>query len=148
MAKFAQHDAVVKFDNASDTLQDVSTSIQSVTMDMTVNGGQFHTLGDRWADSLEGGIMGTVTVNFYDDTSATSFAGYMREWLLHASNKAGVRSMQIQKPDGTSGSTQFDFEVRAGGSVQLVNATAGAGDPQTLTVTLNIDGPVTETTIA
>ena len=92
--------------------------------------------------------MGTVTINYYDDTSATSFAGYMREWLLHATNKAGARSMQIQKPDGTTGSTQYDFEVRSGGSAQIVNATAGSGDPQTLTITLNVDGPVTETTIA
>ncbi len=148
MAKFAQHDAVFKFDNASDTLQDVSTSIQSVTLDVTVNGGQFHTLGDRWADSLEGGIMGTVSVTFYDDDSATSFAGYMREWLLHASNKGGARSMQIQKPDGSTGSTQLDFEVRPGGSVQFANLTAGSGDPQTLTITLNVDGAITETTIA
>lgn len=148
MTTFPSHDAIFKFDNELDTLVDVSDSITSLTLDMTVNGGQFHTLGSRWANSLEGGIMGTVTVNYINDTSSTSFAGLVRSWLLHQTNKAGVRSLQIQQPDGSAGSTQYDLEVYAGGSAQLVNATAGSGDPQSLSITLNISGAVTETTIA
>ena len=137
----------VKLDNASDTLQDVSSSVISGTLDMTVNGAQYHTLGSRWAKANEGGLMGTVTLNYVNDTSATSLAGYIREWMLDASAKGGARSMQIQLPDGSAGSIQYDFEVKLGGSAQLVNKTAGAGDIEELSITLNIDGAVTESTI-
>lgn len=148
MTQFAAGDAVFSFDNASDSLQDVSSSIQSVTLDAVINGTTYHTFGSRHANAQEGGIAYTVTINLYDDTSATSLAGYLREWLLDASNKGGARTFRIEKPDGTTGSTRFDMEVKPGGNAQLANLTAGSGDPAALSITLNVDGAVTETTIS
>ena len=147
MAKFNQGDAVFSFDNAADALQDVSADIQSVTIDLTVNGNLFHTLGSDWAEASEGNKQATVTINFYDNTTATTFAGYLRAWALQTSTKGGARSLRIQTPDGTAGSLQYDMEVKLGGSLQLANLSAGGGDPHALSVTLNVDGEITDTVI-
>jgi hypothetical protein len=147
MSKMAGGDCIVQFDNASNALQDVSSSIETIAMPLTVNGGQFHVLNDRWGKAMEGGIMGTVSITYYNDNSPTSFAGYVREWALHASSKGGARSLRVQTPDGSAGSIQYDCEVKLGGEAQIVNAAAGSGDPQKLSLTLTIDGAVTDSVI-
>lgn len=147
MTAISIDEAIIQLDNASDTLQDVSSGVTSGTLDITVNGSQYHTLGSRWANANEGGIMGTVTLNYVNDTSATSLAGYIREWMLGASSKGGARSMQIQVPDDQAGSIQYDFEVKLGGSAKLADKKGGAGDIEELSITLNIDGAITETTV-
>lgn len=74
MTAISIDEGVVLFDNASDSLQDVSDDVISGTLDLTVNGSQYHTLDNRWAKANEGGIMGTVTLNYVNDTSATGCA--------------------------------------------------------------------------
>jgi len=148
MTIIIQDSAIVQFDNASDALQNVSDDIQTITIDPSVNGATYFSLASRWASASEGGIMATVTVNYYNDTSATSFAGYIRAMLLHATSKGGARSFRIQNPDAVAGSIQYDFEARLGGGAQITNKTAGAGDPELLSITFNVDGAITETTIS
>jgi hypothetical protein len=148
MAVIVADEGVVSFDNASDTLQDVSSDVINFQLAVNVNGGTYHTLADRWAKATEGGVSGTLTVTFVDDTTATELAGYLREWLLHASNKGGARSVRIQTPDGSSGSIQYDFEVKPGGNYGLASLTGGSGDVTQNSITMNVDGAITESTIA
>jgi len=147
MTAISVDEAVVQFDNASDALQDVSADVISGTLDLTINGTQYHTLDSRWAKANEGGIMGTLTLNYVNDTSATSLAGYIRAWIMGASAKGGARSVRIQSPNASAGSTQYDFEVFPGGPSQMANKTAGGGDVEQLPITLNISGAVTVATI-
>ena len=148
MAVTVADEGILQFDNASNALQDVSSDIQSFQLALNVNGSTYHALDSRWAKALEGGVSATLNITYYNDTTATELAGYIREMLLHASNKGGARSVRIQSPDGSTGSTQYDFEVKAGGAVDLSTKTAGSGDAETLTIALNVDGSITESTIA
>ena len=147
MTVIVADEGVISFDNASNTLQNVSSDVIDFQLAVNVNGATYHTLADRWAKATEGGVSGTLTLNFVDATTATELAGYLRAWLLHASNKGGARSVRIQTPDGTSGSTQYDFEVKPGGNYGLTSRTGGSGDVAKNSITLNVDGAITESTI-
>jgi len=148
MAVVVADEGVIQIDNASDALQDYSTDVDSWQLALNINGSTYHTMSNRWAKALEGGVGGTLTLSYLNDTTATELAGIVRAWMLHATAKGGARSVRLQVPDATSGSTQYDFEVRLGGNADLNQKTAGAGDPEKLSLTLNVDGAITASTIA
>lgn len=151
MAVVIADEGVVMFDDTDGTaasLVNLSGDILNFQLATNINGSTYHTLGNRWAVAAEGGIGGTLTLTFVDDTTATEAAGLFRAWLLHASNKGGARSMQVQTPDATTGSTQYAFNVKAGGGYGLASLTGGSGDVSQNSLTLNVDGAITATTIA
>ena len=148
MAKFSSGDGVVSLDNSGGSLQDVSDDIQTLVIDITINGSTNHHLGSPWAFATEGGKMGTVTFTFYDDPDPTSLAGYIREWVIQTSAKGGARTLRVDTPDSTAGSVRQEMEIKPGGSFQLVNLTAGSGDPHLLQATFNIDGEVVDSVIS
>ncbi len=148
MAQIIADEGVISFDNASDALQDVSSDVLNFQLALNINASTFHTLSSRWAKATEGGIGGTLTITAVDDTTATELSGYLRAWLLHASNKGGARSVRIDSPDSSNGSNRYDFEVKPGGNYNLSSLTGGSGEVSQNSITLNIDGAVTHSTIS
>jgi len=147
MARIDLSDAIVKLDNASNTLTDVSGDISSLTLDYTVNGSNNYNLGSRFAFATEGGVTATITIGYYANSTASTLDDLVLAWAL-ASTKGGARSIQIDEPDSEVGSRRYSCEVRLGGSQTAVTKTAGSGDPQTKTLTLNVDGTITVSTIS
>lgn len=148
MARIDLTDSVVSIDSTSGgSLVDVSGDISSVTLDYTINGSTQHNLGSRFAFATEGGVTATLSIEYYANDTASTLDEIVLAWAL-ASTKGGARSVQIDEPDSTNGSRRFSGEFKLGGNQSAVKKTAGSGDPQTKTLSLNLDGALTVSTIS
>lgn len=148
MARIDLTDAVVQMDNASNVLTDVSSDISTVTLDLDIAGSTNFNLGSRYAFATEGGVSGTLSIEYYANDTASTLDELVIAWMLDATAKGGARSFQIDEPDSTSGSRRWSFEGKLGGSQTGTSKTAGSGDPQTKTLSINVDGAITVSTIA
>lgn len=143
---------IVKLDNASNSLTDISDDVSSFTLDVSYSSGQFFTIGLSGAQTTEGprrfnGMIGIRPA----ETDDVSNAHYLAtEWLVPGSGSlAGTRSMQVQHPDAAAGSYQYAYEIAPATNYNLVNADAdGDGTPNIHSLAYNVQGDVTLTIIS
>ena len=148
MPNFAQHQFVASLDaDDGTTLTDYSGDIISISLSLNSNGSTYHVGGSRSAKALVGGFTGSGTITLVNDNTADELADVLRQWV-NGSGTPATKTLQIQEPDGTSGSTQYEMEILPKDELTLVNGVAGAGDPSQLTFAFNVSGDVTITTIS
>lgn len=140
--------AVVTLDNTSGTPQDVSTTVSTLTYDMTSPVGTFYTFGTNVANKTEGKrtYNGTIGVRSAEDTTS---ADYILSAWGHpgAGNVMGTKTLTVQSPDATSASYQYAGEIRAS-AIQFLNQDAGGdGTPATKNFAFEWDSEPTRTII-
>lgn len=143
----SQDDVIIKVDNASNTLIDISAYVAQAALDVAINIGEFATLGDRWMNKSESTANATGSITLHGDVDVSGARRLMDDWTLHATNKAGNRSLQIQDPDASSGSHQYDCEVLPVNN-NVVQKTAGEATPSQHQLQFSVNGAVTKSIIA
>lgn len=141
-------EGVIQVDNAAGSLTDYSDYIETVTLDASTNIGQFFTLGLSAAQTTEGRRTFSGSLGYKPATDSAGFHNIVRQWLTPgAGNQSGSKTVQLQIPNSSAGSFQFDYEIRAtSGNIANVNA-SGDGTATTHTVQYNVDGDVTSSII-
>ena len=140
--------AIVLFDNSSDTLIDQSDYISTVSLSVDNQVTGFRTFGLSGTQNSEGEQTWTGNMGVRPATDAAGAHQELIDWLTPATGKPGVRSMRIQEPDAQSGSIQWDMEVYVT-TYEPVNQDAdGDGSPSIRPAELSVEGVPTLTIIA
>lgn len=146
MAKWNAGEAVVSIDNTSDALTDFSSDIVSVTLNETADSSQQGTLGERAKRGFVGKIAGSGSIVVQKDTDTSRAYYNLTQRLRNATYYGAAITMQIDEPDGTTGSLRYTGEVKITG----VNSTKSgdSGDAPTAEFQFITDGNWTESVIA
>lgn len=125
----SQDDVIVKMDNVAGSLDDVSDNVSTLNMPLTNTIGKFSVLGTRSMQKAEGNSDVTITMGVRTSHDTDSAHYYFTRWNLDSiTSKAGTKTFQIQDPDATAGSFQYDLECYLA-SYDGVGKTAGDGTP-------------------
>ena len=144
----AQDDVVVSLDDTGGSLSDISGYIKSVAFDIEAKIGRFSTLGSRFDESTEGTSMAKGTLTAYSSVEAAGAHYLITHWLVNnTTNKAGLKSLRIQDPDASTGSFQWDMEIRPASYNEVVKE-AGEGNPGEHQLAFECDGAPTWTVIS
>ncbi len=127
MAAIPMHKAVLKIDAtpAATTLTDMSSGVRTLTLNMTKNASQFHTIGTAAPDAVEGGYMWSVDMGVLVDISATSPYKYLADAVL----TTGEYTVEVYTPDASTGSIKYAGEAIIQNGNSAVSGDGGSGNP-------------------
>lgn len=139
---------VVKLDNASGTLTDYSSAIESANMGFTGNAQPFYTLGSHFAQTPDSKKAWTVDLTMFAEIGATGIYGMITAWVINNAIP-GAKTISIGVPDlTTTGSITYTGEVKCNSIPQMIQVNAAGGQPQRATVQLMGDGTLTQAVVA
>lgn len=145
MPAIASGRGVFSIDNASGVLTDVTNGVESATINVTKNVGGYHTLGDAWQLTIEGGKMWTASLSIINETGTGNASEILSAWAVAANGS--TRTMQFDMPDSTTGSIRYSGETRMPSNNGIQTGTGGSGDPAKSTVELMGHGALTRAVI-
>lgn len=136
-------DAIVKMDNASNTLTDISQQTGKVMLKVARKIGKFNTFGLGSAQKVPGKPDFTGSIGIYptDNTGTSEAHRLMVAW--NAATTQDARSFQIQHPDAVAGSYQYDFEALCNEYTFVDQDANGDGTPPLQNASIEIDGDLT-----
>lgn len=100
-------DAVIKIDNASNTLIDISGSSNSAELEFNNDIGEFKTFGSKWKGRIQCGKDATLKLSIVASKDAAEAMRIALDWFF---NTNGAKTVQIDAPDSTTGSDRISGE--------------------------------------
>lgn len=132
-------DAVIQLDNASNVLTDISDSVSTVSIDGTAGATVFHTFGLVGGQSAEGNRSNTASLGIRRSEDSGLGTRLVDPWYF-SSGKMGARTLQIDVPDSSAGSTRISGEVYITAWQPINQDAGGDGTPTVTTLALQYDG--------
>ena len=146
MATWNMGEAKVSFDNTADTLVDFSTGIRTCALNVTRDSSQYGTLGGQFKSASIGKIMGSGSLMVVKDNSTSSAYYHLRERVLDSSHNNETITLQIDEPDGATGSLRRSMEIFITGDDG--SADGNSGDVASATFSFITHGTISESVIA
>lgn len=143
MAKVPMHKGAMQVDNAADALTDLTSLTIAFAVEGKKHVGTRHAIGNADPYRGEGGrdnhVKGKVFFTTTDDEAYDLFV----DWLL----SDGARSVEVYKPDMTSGSIKLAFEGVLESFSPLLASEGGKGDLSEHDFSIAIEGAITKSTV-
>lgn len=133
---------VLKIDNDSATLTDISAGVEDVTLAGTKNTGQYNVLNSVHMKTSEGARAHTLSGNCIRTDGASDAYALLADWW----DEGGLRTVEVYDPDETTGSYKWTGEARLE-SFTPVAKNASSGDPGKHAFNIIFDG-MTQTIVA
>lgn len=137
-------DVVVKLDNNSNSLVDISGSSNDVSIDMSNDVGKTSTFGSRWKISKNCKSEASISLKAVYSTADQEAVDLLKDWYFNSPGTS--RTIQINVPDGEIGSDQYYGEM----TLESLNIPLTSDDaaPIMVSASLSNDGPFYLETIA
>lgn len=126
MAPIVLHEGIVNLDDASGVAQDVSDFITGVTINVEVNSGGHHTLGNYWEQASRGGARWSGDLEMTETADDDSAHELIRNALTSATET--VRTLTVETPDDAVGSLSYSGEIMLTNLSPAHQNTGGSGD--------------------
>jgi len=133
---------VIKVDDDSDTLTDISSQTADLQLQMERNSGTYNVLNSGHMKTSEGARSHTLTGNVIATDGATEGLAILQDWA----QTGGLRTVELYAPDETSGSLKWVGEARLSSWTPLAKD-ASSGDVARHAFTIVFDD-MTESTVA
>lgn len=144
-----QSSGVVKLDNSSGTLTDISAQVKDLDISYQVQSGEYYTLGTDYGYAIVGKANFKVKMTVYHTDGASDAQKLIMDWATGSvTARRAARSLQVDTPDGTVGNRRVAGEFKLGNAGSFVMLNAASNEPGTMSVELNGEGTVTVSTIA
>lgn len=143
MALRSNFEGVLKIDNTSGTLVDISATVETAEVVYGIQSGTWNGLNSGWIKTAVGPRSVTISGTVVSSTGATDAYALLK---YHAENAAEF-SVEFFDPDETTGSLKMAFE----GVVTAFTAASkngNSGEPSKLAFTIASSGDVTISTVA
>lgn len=132
-------DVVLKLDDDSETLVDISGSSNQISMNFDHDIEAYKVFGTTWRRRLECGKDANFSLRVLYSEAASEAAAIIKDWYF--TNPPGDRSFEVYVPDESAGSDRYYGEVKiASMAFELVSDAAG---PIIITASLVPNGEVT-----
>lgn len=132
-------DCVVNLDNASNVLTDISDAVSTASMDGTASAAVFYTFGLSGGQSAEGNRTVTATLGVRRAEDSGLATRLIDPWFF-AAGKMGARTLQIDLPDSSAGSTRISGEFYITAWQPISQDAGGDGTPTVVNLALQSDG--------
>lgn len=139
-------DVVLKADNASGILTDISGSSNTASLSLQRTLGELVTFEGEWSIATSCKISGTIALGAVYSTSLTEARELIEEWMWRDGNGSPVRTVQINIPDDSIGSIAYEGEATIESYELPVDASSA--DPIAITAQLRTSGTWTRSVIA
>jgi len=134
---------VFKVDNDSDTLVDVTDTVENVEMSGTRANGRYNGLGSSDTKVSEGPRSTTITGTALGTDGATDAYSIFEGWW----ESGGARTFEAYDPDETTGSLKWTGEAKLT-SWARISKNSTSGDIPKHAFTIEVDGAVIKSTVA
>lgn len=104
---FTACDAVLRLDNASNVLQDISGSSSSVDVNFDNKIGEFRVFGDEYVQRMQCGKDSSITIKGIATTAANEIRDLIEDWYF---NGSGARTFQLNMPGESVGDHRYQVE--------------------------------------
>lgn len=105
---FTACDSVVRLDNSSNSLIDISGSSNSVEFDFSNDIGEFKTFGSKWKGRLQCGKDAKIKVKIVMTKDIAEAARNVLDWFF---TTGGLKTFQVDCPDSSAGSDRYQCET-------------------------------------
>jgi hypothetical protein len=139
-------DVVLRADNASGVLTNISGSSNSATLSLQRTLGELTTFEGEWTIVTSCKISGTISIGAVFSTSLTEARETLEEWIWRDGGGAPIRTVQINIPDDSIGSIRYSGEATIESYELPVDASSA--DPIAITAQLRTSGTWTRSVIA
>lgn len=102
-------DAVISIDNGSGLLTGISGSSNQASIDVSVETAKTKTFEGQWEIAKACKTAATVALQVLYTTTADEGLDILRDWVFTA--PTGIRTVQIDVPDGSVGSDRYSGEM-------------------------------------
>lgn len=139
----SSNQSVIKVDNASGSLTDISGTTTTVTIEPDREAKETFTFGDENAITTVGKTTTTIAVEIVYSSTTTEGSYLIESWFYGtAAVSKGSRSIQIDIPDSNTGSRRFTGEVKLS-KPPTIELDASKAEPLILQAEFMGDGPIT-----
>lgn len=139
-------DVVLKADNASGVLTNISGSSNSASLSLSRTLGELTTFEGEWTIVTSCKISGTIALGAVYSTSLTEAREILEEWMWRDGAGAPIRTVEINIPDDQIGSIKYTGEATIESYELPVEASSA--DPIAVTAQLRTSGTWTRSVIA
>lgn len=101
-------DVVLKLDNSSNVLTDISGSSNDVSIDFSQDIGDYKTFASKWKGRIPCGKDAKIKLKIVASKDTAEALKNILDWYF---TTGGSKSIQIDAPDSTTGSDRFTGEV-------------------------------------
>lgn len=136
-------DASVWLDDENGSLQDISGSSNTISMEFTNQLGAVSNFATRWPVRLECRKDATFNLTAIYSTAQSEAKDILLEWFF---NHPGNRTLHVYLPDKNVGSDMYSAEVHL--ATMPITVEASSADPIQISCQLMPEGPVTWVTNA
>lgn len=149
MADTIMTTSVVKLDNTSGTLADISAQVKTAVVTATITSAEYRTFGGGgWPYQTSGKLPRGMTVNLTGvrTDGSDELADIIDDWFNGTA--VAQKTIELYDPDTATGSRKITGEVMLKNPGDWMNKDASSGNEQTFSVQLAFHGQPTVSVVA
>lgn len=135
-------DAVLRLDDSTGTLVEISGSTNKIDMNFDNKIGEFRTFGEDWMTRIQCGKDASFTIQGIATTTVDEIRDLIEDWFFAG---YGARTLQVNLPSEAAGSNRYVAEVVL--KTFSFSAESDSADPIMYSIELAPSGQVTRTTL-